>query len=89
MFCNTEGEEEYLAYTTEEGNEMSRFNAKEIEHVVKDFILFLLRLKDYDWFMYCVSLYEKIRDFRFGVSSDVPLYKHVLFSTLKEFTKNI
>lgn len=36
VFCNTEGEEEYLAYTTEEGNEMSRYNAKEIEHVVKD-----------------------------------------------------
>lgn len=37
VFCHTEGEEEYLAYTTEEGNEMSRYNSKEVEQVVSIF----------------------------------------------------
>lgn len=41
VFCHTEGEEEYLAYTTEEGNEMSRYNSKEIEHVVRNHKLFI------------------------------------------------
>lgn len=36
VFCHTEGEEQYLAYTTEEGNEMSRYNSKEIEQVVRN-----------------------------------------------------
>jgi hypothetical protein len=34
VFCHLEGEEEYLANTTEEGNEMSKFNKAEIDQVV-------------------------------------------------------
>lgn len=34
VFCNTEGEEEYLVNSSEEGNEMSKFNRAEIDQVV-------------------------------------------------------
>ncbi|XP_062578568.1 helicase with zinc finger domain 2-like [Saccostrea cucullata] len=38
VFCHIEGEEEYLANTTEEGNEMSKFNTAEIDHVEKVYL---------------------------------------------------
>lgn len=31
VFCYIEGEEEYLVYIMEEGNEMFRYNFKEVE----------------------------------------------------------
>lgn len=34
VFCDTYGEEEYLVNSSEEGNEMSKFNRAEIEQVV-------------------------------------------------------
>ncbi|XP_062578545.1 helicase with zinc finger domain 2-like [Saccostrea cucullata] len=37
IFCHIEGEEEYLANATEEGNEMPRFNKAEIDQVEKVF----------------------------------------------------
>lgn len=36
VFCYIEGEEEYLVYIMEEGNEMFRYNFKEIEYVVRN-----------------------------------------------------
>ncbi|XP_056009192.1 helicase with zinc finger domain 2-like isoform X3 [Ostrea edulis] len=38
VFCHIEGEEEYLANTTEEGNEMSKFNKAEIDQVEKVYL---------------------------------------------------
>ncbi|XP_061196372.1 helicase with zinc finger domain 2-like [Saccostrea echinata] len=35
VFCHIEGQEEYLSNTTEEGNEMSKFNNAEIDQVEK------------------------------------------------------
>ncbi|XP_061162412.1 helicase with zinc finger domain 2-like isoform X2 [Saccostrea echinata] len=37
VFCHIEGEEEYLSYSTDEGNEMSRYNMAEVDQVVKVF----------------------------------------------------
>ncbi|XP_056009193.1 helicase with zinc finger domain 2-like isoform X4 [Ostrea edulis] len=37
VFCHVEGEEEYLSYSTDEGNEMSRYNMAEVHQVVKVF----------------------------------------------------
>lgn len=34
VFCHVEGEEEYLSYSTDEGNEMSRYNMAEVHQVV-------------------------------------------------------
>ncbi|XP_062578588.1 helicase with zinc finger domain 2-like isoform X2 [Saccostrea cucullata] len=48
VFCHTEGEEEYLTYTTEEGNEMSRYNSEEIGHVVSIFS-YLVKTEKINW----------------------------------------
>lgn len=37
VFCYIEGEEEYLVYIMEEGNEMFRYNFKEVEYVVRNY----------------------------------------------------
>ena len=47
VFCHVEGEEEYLAVSTEEGNEQSCSNKQEVEKVVGSakslFILYIVR----------------------------------------------
>ncbi|XP_061163419.1 helicase with zinc finger domain 2-like [Saccostrea echinata] len=48
VFCHTEGEEEYLTYTTEEGNEMARYNSNEIERVAAIFS-YLVKTEKINW----------------------------------------
>lgn len=45
VFCDMEGDEEYLENTSEEGNEMSRFNRAEINQVVSIILKSVLSIK--------------------------------------------
>ncbi|XP_062574956.1 helicase with zinc finger domain 2-like isoform X2 [Saccostrea cucullata] len=98
LFCHVEGEEECLAVSTEEGNQQSRSNKAEVEHVVKVYNYLMSHdgiethnikvMSQYN--AQCFAIREALKERRFinykvntVVSSQGGEWDYVIFSTVR------
>ncbi|XP_061168137.1 helicase with zinc finger domain 2-like [Saccostrea echinata] len=98
LFCHIEGEEECLAVSTEEGNQQSRSNKAEVEHVVKvyDFLMSHNGIQTHNikvmsqYNAQCFAIRQALSEKRFinykvntVVSSQGGEWDYVIFSTVR------